>query len=131
MRIAIAAALIILVASVATSQDPAPKGPVATFEPSGIVTEADSSGFVTRIIEVRNTGTGTLTLESINGSCGCAGGSVQTNNAQADSTAKLYLWINTRHFTDTTNHVDFTVGSNAVNAPSVFRITVQKPQAHE
>lgn len=123
--------LLVLIALSVPASTVTPGTPEATFRPTGIVTEADSSGFVTQMVEVVNTGEGTLTLSSVNGSCGCAGGSVQTNNAVSDSSAKLYLWINTRHFTDTLNHVDFTVASNASNSPSVFRITVTKPSRLE
>lgn len=105
-----------------------PDVPQAAFRPTGIITEPDSTGFVTRMIEVVNTGDGVLSVTSVDGSCGCAGGSVQTNHVVKDSAAKLYLWINSRHFTDTVNHVDFTVASNAANSPTVFRITVTQPQ---
>jgi hypothetical protein len=102
--------------------------PKMAFEPVSIITVPDSTGYVTKMINIRNTGGGTLTLTNVVGSCKCAGGSVQSNSVAADSTARVYLWINTQHFTDTINYVDFTIESNAFNSPAVFRVAVRKPK---
>ena len=121
--------LALFIAAILTSawiQQPG-DAPKMTFEPSSIETTPDSTGFVARMIDIRNTGGGTLTLSNIAGSCKCAGGSVQYNNVAADSTARVYLWINTQHFTDSVNYVDYTIESNAFNSPAVFRITVRLP----
>lgn len=104
------------------------KPPTVTFEPSVFVTLADSAGFVTKMIKIRNTGGGVLTMTRAQASCGCAGATIQQNNIGPDSTGKVYLYVNSQSFTDTLNNVDFTIYSNATNPEATFRIVVRKPE---
>jgi hypothetical protein len=104
------------------------KPPTVTFEPPVFVTLADSAGFVTKMIKIRNTGGGVLTMTRAQASCGCAGATIQQNNIGADSTGKVYLYVNSKSFTDTVNNVDFTIFSNATNPEATFRIVVRKPE---
>lgn len=120
------AAIVVTLVLSAWIQQPGDQ-PKMTFEPTSIETTPDSTGYVTQMINIRNTGGGVLTLTNVAGSCKCAGGSVQSNGVAADSTARVYLWINANHFTDTVNYVDYTIESNAFNSPAVFRIVVRKP----
>ncbi|NQW29160.1 MAG: DUF1573 domain-containing protein [Ignavibacteria bacterium] len=104
------------------------KPPTVTFEPPAFVTLADSAGFVTKMIKIRNTGGGVLTMTRAQASCGCAGATIQKNNILPDSTGKVYLYVNSKSFVDTINNVDFTIHSNASNPEATFRIVVRKPE---
>lgn len=103
--------------------------PHLRFSPSVLVTTPDSLGFVTARVYIRNDGGGTLVLSDVKASCGCAGASVQRNKITSADSGMIYLQINAKSFTQTSNNVEFTVKSNADNSPTVFRaiINLRKP----
>lgn len=105
--------------------------PTIRFTPPALTLRADSSGFVVGRVNFVNTGGGTLTVSSVNGSCGCATASVQRNNIQPMAMGELRFGINTHTFKDSVNNVDYTVASNATNSVVVFRVVVLKPVAQQ
>ena len=95
------------------------------FEPASIDVVRDSTGYIQQMIRFYSTSGDTVRVTSVNGSCRCANGSVQRPIAHDSTAGKIYLAINAKHFTDSVNYVDFTVGHTGANSPSMFRVVVR------
>jgi hypothetical protein len=118
--------LIILVSSIAVSVfSTYPQPPTVVFDPPILEVTRDSTGYVQKMISVRSSTGDTVRLLSINGSCRCATGSVQRPIAHDTTAGKIFLAINAKHFTDSVNYVDYTIGHSGANSPSVYRVVIR------
>lgn len=95
------------------------------FEPASIDVVRDSTGYIQQMIRFYSSSGDSVRVTSVNGSCRCANGSVQRPIAHDSTAGKIYLAINAKHFTDSVNYVDFTVGHTGDNSPSMFRVVVR------
>lgn len=118
--------LIVLVVSAAVNvYSTDPQVPTVVFEPPTLEVTRDSTGYVQQMISVRSSTGDTVRLLSINGSCRCANGSVQRPIAHDTTAGKVFLAINAKHFTDSVNYVDYTIGHTGANSPSVYRVVIR------
>ena len=102
-----------------------PQQPELVFEPTTLDVVRDSTGYVQQMIKFRSSTGDTIRVLSVNGSCRCANGSVQRPFTHDSTAGKIYLAINAKHFTDSVNYVDYTVGHTGANSPSMFRVVVR------
>lgn len=98
------------------------------FDPPVLEVVRDSSGYVQQMISMRSTTGDTIRLTSVNGSCRCATGTVQRPLAYDTIPAKIYIGINAKHFEDSVNYVDYTIGHTGSEGSSVFRVVVRIPE---
>ena len=107
------------------SVTPVPQETGLIFEPPLLEVVRDSSGYVQQMISVRSVTGDTVRMTSISGSCKCANGSVQRPLAHDTVPGKFYVAINAKHFEDSVNYVDYTIGHTGQASPSVFRVVVR------
>lgn len=117
---------LIPLATSGTSVDTLLSIPHLVFNPLVITANADSTRFVVATIETLNLGGGTLVLNKVVPSCGCAFASVQRRQSDSLGVASIRLGVNTETLLDSINNVDFEVHSNAGNSPTVFRLVVRR-----
>ena len=126
MRALLLVALVVFGSSLGAQTDP--PQPTLVFDPPVLEVVRDSSGWVQQMISMRSTTGDTVRLTSVAGSCRCATGTVQRPLAYDTVPAKIYIGINARHFEDSVNYVDYTIGHTGQEGSSTFRVVVRIPE---
>ncbi|MBM4178004.1 MAG: hypothetical protein FJ211_01555 [Ignavibacteria bacterium] len=106
-------------------QEQKPQAPFLRFEPETLRVDRDASGYVQAMVPVFTSGTDTVRLTGITGSCGCASASIQRAIATKDTPAKFYCAINAKHFKDTLNTVEYTITHSGANSPARYYVVVR------
>jgi len=106
-------------------QEQKPQAPFLRFEPETLRVDRDASGYVQAMVPVFTSGTDTVQLTGITGSCGCASASIQRAIATKDTPAKFYCAINAKHFKDTLNTVEYTITHSGANSPARYYVVVR------
>lgn len=106
-------------------QEQKPQAPFLRFEPETLRVDRDASGYVQAMVPVFASGTDTVRLTGITGSCGCASASIQRAIATKDTPAKFYCAINAKHFKDTLNTVEYTITHSGANSPARYFVVVR------
>lgn len=75
-------------------------------------------------VEIRNTGTGTLTLGRVDVSCGCTGTVVSKESIPAGSTGTILITFNSKNFSGPV-HKTVTIHSNAAEEATMLEFTAR------
>ena len=85
----------------------------------------DSTGYIQALIRFKSNDGDSVKLTGVTGSCRCAMGSVQRPFAHDTTMGSIYIGINAQHFTDSVNHVDYTITHTGADEPVMYRVTVR------
>lgn len=97
--------------------------PVMFLKPSSLKIGVHDR-LIAKEITVMNRGTGTLTIDKIDGSCGCSKATVTENNIVPMTLGKVILYIDLNGLYDNKNVIEYTFYSNASNSPQILQVKI-------